>query len=282
VTAAIDFGISNTDVIALRHGILQRWSRPYDGDPTELTVRAILQAGGVCLDELPWLAATGGRHRVLPEQMAGVPVRKIGEVQAIGRGGQVLAGFATAEASATPLLVVSAGSGTAMIRAEGRNYAHVSGTAVGGGTMVGLAHLLLGTGDAHEIGCLAEQGDRNGVDLSLADVITGPIGSLPASATAVNFGRVGRVDFQNPPRREDVAAALLNLVAQTAGLMAVNVARAFECKKIVVIGHMVDMNYYRTIVELVGKYYNFPIEPVETGGYGTALGALLLGEEMTA
>jgi type II pantothenate kinase len=282
VTAAIDFGISNTDVIAQCDGILERWSRPYDGDPTEATVRAILQAGGISLDDLPWLAATGGRHRVLPDQMGGVPVRKINEVQAIGRGGQALAGFTTTGARTAPLLVVSAGSGTAMIRAEGNVYAHVSGTAVGGGTMVGLAHLLLGTGDPHEIGRLAELGDRNGVDLSLADVITGPIGSLPATATAVNFGRVGRADFQSPPRREDVAAALLNLVAQTAGLMAVNVARAFDCSKIVVTGHMVDMHYYRMIVELVGKYYSFPIEPAETGGYGTALGALLLGEEMTA
>ncbi len=61
--------------------------------------------------------------------------------------------------------------------------------------MLGFARLLLGTVDPVAIGALAERGNRNGADLSLADVITGPIGSLPADATAVNFGRLGRRNF---------------------------------------------------------------------------------------
>jgi len=275
LTAAVDFGISNTDVVARIGGQLHRWTKPYTGDPDEESVRAMLAAGGVALDELPFLAVTGGRHRVLPDRLGTAEVVKINEVQAIGRGGQAILGLEE-DACCLPLMVASAGSGTAMIKAQGDQYAHVSGTGVGGGTMLGLARLLLDTLDPVEIGALAAQGDRNCADLSLADVITGPIGSLPADATAVNFGRLGRRSFLGDVSRPDLAAALVNLIAQTIGLITVNASRAHGCAKIVVVGHMLDMSYFRLVLGLVGAYYATEMTMPEHPGYATALGALLL------
>lgn len=275
LSAAIDFGISNTDVVA-RHGAgLRRWCEPYQGDPDEGSVRAILAAGDIDFDALDRLVVTGGRHRLLPDRIAGVPLAKVSEVQAIGRGGQAILALGQAERQ-EPLLVVSAGSGTAMIKALGTNYTHVSGTGVGGGTMLGFARLLLGTIDPVEIGELAERGDRNGVDLSLADVITGPIGSLPADATAVNFGRLGRGAFAGTASREDLAAALVNLVAQTISLIAANAARANGCRRIVMVGHMLDLPFFRKVVGLVGEYYETRFDLPEHPGTATALGALEL------
>jgi type II pantothenate kinase len=271
--AAIDFGISNTDVVARVDGKLRHWNEPYDGDPDEESVRAILAAGGINLDDLAQLAVTGGRHKLLPPRLGATEIVPINEVQAIGRGGQAILGLDGA-ARAQPTMVVSAGSGTALIKAAGDTFAHVSGTAVGGGTMLGLARLLLGTVDPHEIGALALAGDRNGADLSLADVITGPIGALPADATAVNFGRLGRRSFAGEVRREDLAAALVNLVAQTIGLVTVNAAKAYGCERIVVIGHMLDMEYFRHILGLVGKYYATTMLLPHAPGSATALGAL--------
>ncbi|MCC6166844.1 MAG: hypothetical protein IT329_06405 [Caldilineaceae bacterium] len=85
---------------------------------------------------------------------------------------------------------MSAGSGTAMVAADGASFRHVTGTGVGGGTLLGLGRLLLETTRPQEIDRLAAQGDAAAVDLGLQDVVTGPIGSLPSDATAVNFGRV--------------------------------------------------------------------------------------------
>lgn len=271
--AAIDFGISNTDVVARIDGELRHWNQPYFGDPDEKSVRVILAAGGVDLDDLAQLAVTGGRHKLLPPTLGRTQVVPFNEVQAIGRGGQAILGLHGDERQ-QPLLVASAGSGTALIKAEGDSYAHVSGTGVGGGTMLGLARLLLGTLDPQEIGDLALAGDRNGADLSLADVITGPIGHLPADATAVNFGRLARTSFDGDVRREDLAAALVNLVAQTIGLITVNTAHAHGCERIVVIGHMLDMAYFRHVLGLVGKYYATPMILPEAPGCATALGAL--------
>ncbi|MFO7634251.1 MAG: hypothetical protein R6W76_17010 [Caldilinea sp.] len=275
--AAIDFGISNTDVVVRQRDDLLTWSQPYTADPDEASVRALLADRGVNLDDLPHLVVTGGRHRVLPDAIGRTSVVKINEVQAIGRGGQALLGLED-DARNDLLLVAGCGSGTALITAQGDRYAHVSGTAVGGGTMLGLARLILGTMDPLEIERLSAAGDRNGADLSLADVITGPIGSLPADATAVNFGRLGRHSFHGEVSREDLAAALVNLIAQTIALITINASRAHACQHIVLTGHMVDMSTFREVVGLVGQYYAAELQVVDRPGYATAIGALLLGK----
>jgi type II pantothenate kinase len=275
--AAIDFGISNTDGIAYLDGDWRRWTRSSEGRPDLELVRGILAAGGIKLASLPRLAVTGGQHKLLPERIDGYPLVAVNEVTAIGRGGQALAGLAAEDDA--PILVVSAGSGTAVVAARGDKYTHVTGTAVGGGTLLGLSRLLLHTVDHDEIDALARQGDPNGADLSLGDVVTGPIGNLPADATAVNFGRLAREDIA--VSREDLAAALVTMVGQTVALIAINAARAqviergLHTVRVVVIGHLIDMPSLRSVVERVGNLYGVPIILPADSGYGTALGALL-------
>lgn len=269
---AIDFGISNTDAIAQIAGEWHRWSEPYDGDPDADDVRRILAKGGIELDSLPRLAVTGGRHKMLPGKIGNCEIVSVNEVEAIGRGGRALVGLSGSQAR-KPVLVISAGSGTAIIAARVNGIRHVSGTAVGGGTLLGLSRLLLHTVNPLEVELLAQNGSANGVDLSLADVITGPIGSLPASATAVNFGRLSRTDFY--PSRQDLAAGITNLVAQTIGLVAVNAAKAQHIDQIVVIGHLIDMQSIRQVLGSVGMYYGATMHLPEHPGFGTALGALV-------
>lgn len=274
-SAAIDFGISNTDAIACVAGELRYWTRPTAGQPDPDLVRAILAKGGVELSSLRRLAVTGGRHRLLPDQIGDCAVVRVGEVEAIGRGGQALSELPK-EDSAAPVLVVSAGSGTAVVEARGDRYTHVTGTGVGGGTLLGLSRLLLRTTDPREIDALAQRGDPNGADLSLADVVSGPIGQLPADATAVNFGRLARHDLA--VSREDLAAALVTLVGQVIGLIAINAARAQQVERIVVTGHLIDMPSVRDALKQVGDIYGARITLPPNAGYGTALGALLRSE----
>ncbi len=290
--AAIDFGLSNTDAVAqmadsplsgARGEVLQRvewrrWTRAYVGEPDAAMVRSILDTGGIGLEELDMLAATGGRHRLLPPQIGRTRIVGVNEVPAIGRGGQAaLAEMLPGTNRRKRILVVSAGSGTAVIAAQGKRYKHYTGTAVGGGTMLGLARLLLGSVDPVEIDRLACAGDANAVDLSLADVVTGPIGSLPATATAVNFGRLAREPLD--ARREDMAAALITLIGQVIGLLSIAAAKALQCEHIVVIGHMTDMQSIRRVIELVSHYYSTPIDQPAQAGYYTAVGALLHAQE---
>jgi type II pantothenate kinase len=274
VYAAIDFGISNVDVVVYAEREFHCWIRPAEGRPDPELVQAILAEGGVDLSSLRSLYVTGGQHRALPPHIGDWQVIDVSEVEAIGRGGQALAHLASGGGD-EPTLVVSAGSGTAAIAARGDQYAHVTGTGVGGGTLLGLSRLLLDTVDHHEIDALAQKGDANGPDLSIGDVIMGPIGVLPPDVTAVNFGRLAR--HQLDVSREDIAAALVTLVGQTIGIVAINAANAQQMNRIVVIGHLFDMASMRGVLKQVGEVYSTPVILPPDAGFGTALGALLHG-----
>ena len=279
VSAAIDFGISNTDAVAMVDGEMRRWTRATVGRPTHESVRDILAAGGVKLEALASLAVTGGQHSTLPTRLGATTVVGVPEIFAIGRGGQAL-GIPEGDDPASPILVVSAGSGTAVISARGATYTHVTGTGVGGGTLLGLGRLLLGTNDACDIDAMAWRGDANGVDLALRDVVSGPIGALPPDATAVNFGRLARQETFAQP--DDLAAALMTLVGQVIAITAINAARAQQIERIVVTGHMADMPSFRRVIDRVGQYYGMELLLPARAGFGTALGAMLHSASVAA
>jgi type II pantothenate kinase len=267
--AAIDFGASNTDVVVRDGTGTRHWTLPTEGQPDEARVRRVLDAGGVSPADLQWIAVTGGNRTLMPASIDGRTVHRVDEVRAIGRGGLALAELDSA-------LVTSAGSGTACVAATSEGAHHVTGTGVGGGTLVGLGRLLLGTVDPREIDALAQRGKDTTHNLTIAEVLGGAIGSLPPETTAVNFGRVARhpVDAS----REDTAAALVNMVGQVIAVIAINAARAQQLPHVVIVGHLTDLASIRRTFGLVAKFYGATILTPDAGGSATALGALLTTE----
>jgi type II pantothenate kinase len=270
--AAIDFGASNTDAAAVMGGKLRLWSERRKEMPSVQSIESILHGRDLDLGDVDLIAVTGGHHQILPFDAGGVPIVKVGELAAIGRGGQALA-TGSWKLPEEEMLIVSAGSGTAIVAARAQVYQHVTGTGVGGGTLIGLGRLLLGIIDPVEINRLAREGSANHVDLALRDLVSGPIGSLPADATAVNFGRVARSD--ETPSREDLAAALVNMLGQVIATLATNAARAAALPRGVVTGHMTDMDTVRDTIANVGRFFGFPLETCSDAGYATVIGALL-------
>jgi len=267
--AAIDLGITNIDIV-FHHGKAYGHLRlPANGRPVEKQMEAALMAlkdQGYSPEKV---AVTGGQYRRLSKRLGSVELVGVSEVQAIGLGGLALAGLERA-------LVVSAGSGTAMVAARGRDCTHVTGTAVGGGTLQGLGRLLVGTADALEIDRLALAGDPNRADLTLVEAVGEAVGRLPLDANAVNFGRLARQPLALS--QPDLAAALVRLVGQVIAVVAINAARAEGLEPIVVIGHLVDLPSLRRVLNEVAGYYQAAIYVPERPGMGTALGALLWAE----
>ena len=143
--------------------------------------------------------------------------------------------------------------------------------------MLGLSKLLLGTSDPIEIAALAEKGSESEVDLILEDVVSGPIGQLPSTTTAVNFGKVSKMDREYA--REDIAAGIINLVGQTAARIATSVAMMFQANQIVVVGRAPSFNGLRKSLEEAASITGFTPHFPENGEYASALGALLVAEK---
>jgi type II pantothenate kinase len=277
VILGLDFGLTNLDGALGRDGqLLRGWRQHTQGPASEQIMRQALETGGVKLADLSAIGTTGGRHKDLPSSLEGVPIRPIGEAQSVGRGGLALTGLETA-------LVVSAGTGTSMISARtlehGFEFKHVTGSAVGGGTLLGLGKLLLGTANPLEIGELASHGDPAGVDSTLVDVIGGGIGHLPPDATAVNLGRLAKLE--TPASREDLAAGLVTLVSQVIAVIALNAAAAHKLERIVIVGHLPDLEPIRSAIRRVWGFYSVQQPAIfpENAGFATALGAALEAED---
>ena len=274
----VDFGLTTTDAFAyrsVREAATARVTLQRPGPASEGLLRELINALDVDHRAIASVAVTGGRSRSLPDAIDGIPIFKIAEPEAIGRGGLWLSGLPQA-------LVISCGTGTAMVLADERHspepsYQHVTGTAVGGGTLLGLSTLLLGEGSADALAALAEAGDPSGVDTTLGEVLGGGVGHLPPEATAVNLGRL--VDLPHPPNPTDLAAGLMTMVAQVIALIAINAALRFGAPPLVAIGRLPTFATVRRTFTAVTELYGQP--PLLTPGRGeeaTALGAGLAAQ----
>jgi type II pantothenate kinase len=263
----VDFGLSNTDVVLVENQTMVANQMFEAGPASADSLAAVLRALDLRPAELDVIACCGGLSRTLPETFAGITIQKIGEAQAVGRGGLALAGLQEA-------LVVSAGTGTAMVAARESEMQHFTGSAVGGGTLLGLSRLLLGTTDPLEVARLAAQGDSGRVDSTLLDVIGGGIGHLPPDATAVNLGRLLK---GSEPSREDLAAGLVTMVGQVIAVVAINALKAAELRQVVIVGHLPDLDPIRRAFERVWYFYQLDPKPLipPKSGWATAYGAAL-------
>ena len=290
----VDLGLSVTDAVmlpaaapaaALDHVRFDTAGRT----PAE-ALRAALAALGSDATSVSEIGVTGGRSAslagaaddLLPDAAAPGTARPalivVAEPEAIGRGGLALADLRAA-------LVVSCGTGTAMIAADAdaddaaRRYAHASGTPVGGGTLRALGGLLLGNRDAHEICDLAAAGDASRVDTTLGEVLGSGLGTLPPDATAVSLGRLA--DQARDVRREDLAAALVTMVAQTIGLVAVNAVRAHGLPAVIMVGRLATLPPVRSMLRAVFAVYGMTqlLHLPDGAAHATALGAALAARE---
>lgn len=258
----IDIGGSTTDAVYLDDPI--RVVSVESSDPVAAAAGAfgkLLTELGRPLAAVAAIAATGGGARRLGAHLLGVPVITVPELTAIGVGGTALAGRRDA-------LVVSMGTGTAVVAVRAGQIAHVGGTGVGGGTLLGLSKHLLQVSQLSTLEALAARGDLARVDLTVADVAGGPVGALPPDATASNFGKLG-----SDARPEDKARALVNMIAEVIVVVSVLAARASGHDTIVLTGKLLRV---RPLVErilatraLFDRTFVIP----DLAEYATAIGA---------
>ncbi|MBS7606624.1 Fumble domain-containing protein [Candidatus Bathyarchaeota archaeon] len=210
------------------------------------------------------VAASGGGSRFIGEEAFGLPVKRIDEITAIGLGGLLLA-------NRDEGLVVSAGTGTAIVAVYngGRTIKHVGGTGVGGGTVLGLSRRLLGLSIFEDLENMALKGDAGRVDLTVGDIVGGPIGIIPADATASNLGKL-----TCKSKAEDVAAGIFNMVSQTIGVLAAMAAKAYDLENsIILVGMLPKSKIVSKIICETIKMFGAEVVVPGDCEYASALGA---------
>jgi type II pantothenate kinase len=213
------------------------------------------------LGSIDSIAITGVGASALPDRLFGIPVNLVEEFTAIGLGGLFLARIERA-------VVVSMGTGTALVLADGNHVKHLGGSGVGGGTLIGLSRYILNTTEFENIVELAKGGALNKIDLNISDISKRSMGDIPLSATASNFGK--HLDNASQP---DLALGLINLVCQTIGMMAVFASREHKTNKIVLTGKLVKLPQAKEIFHRLGKLFGKEFLIPEYAEYSTAVGA---------
>jgi len=199
----------------------------------------------------------------------------IGEFDAWAVGARTLL---TAAAEPTPerFLMVSLGTGTSALLVEPTGVTRVGGTALGGGTVVGLTAALTGERDFAAIAELARGGDRRRVDLLISDVY--PQGfMLPGDANAASFAKVSR-SASGDASLADLAHGVIGLVAENVGLICAGLAVRCDVERVVFGGSTLELGSTLTVIlDVVCRMFGRSAHFLEDGRYAGALGALALG-----
>jgi len=269
---SIDFGITIIDILRkAKDGKFIHKMMESNEKPSEKLVKELFEDLNFSKD-IELIALTGGHHQLIGKTIDETPIFHVNEVDAIGEGGFYLSKLDAGK----PALIVNSGSGTACILAKEGKFIHCSGTGVGGGTVLGLSKLLLGTTNPQEIQELAQKGFAKGTDLILEEVVSGPIGSLPPDTTAVNFGKICKINKK--VSKEDLAAGIVNLVGQTVARIATSVAMAFQVSDIIIVGRTPSFTALRKSLQEAALLTNFTPHFPENAEFASALGALLVAE----
>lgn len=264
----IDIGGSTTDIVGIDNNEIFDLFTVEASDPTTSAYGALgkmLTKNMLDIDDIDKIAITGVGSSYIDSTIFGIKTIKVDEFEAIGLGGSFLSGINKA-------LVVSLGTGTAMVNVNKSKIEHIGGTGIGGGTLLGLGKGILNIIDFEEIIELAKHGNLHKVDLTIGDISNEKVGTLNQSVTASNLGNVHKVASE-----EDYAKGILNLIYQNIGMLAVFGAQMTNNKDIIFTGKLAQIEEGITILKALrdNKSYDIKLHFPENATFSTAIGAAI-------
>ena len=268
VILGIDIGGSSTKIVGLcpDKSVIDMIRVKADDPVTSLygALGNFLNTHRLQLSDLDRIVLTGVGAASVDGDIFGVKTVRVDEFTSIGTGGLALSGKERA-------IVVSLGTGTAFIWAEkDGEVRHLLGSGVGGGALAGLSSLITGTHQYSQIRKLCVNGDLSHIDLSIGDMTTGKVGSLPPDTTAANFAKV------SPDATDaDKMLGLVNMVLQSIGTMTVFACRCHNTDTAVLTGALTMLPPARKILDIFTGLYGINYIIPENATFATAIGAAL-------
>ena len=263
----IDVGGSTTKIVGLTPGGKCIGKLQVEaGDQTTSAYGAFgkfLASEKLSINDIRQIVLTGVGASYLAEGMYGIPTKRVDEFIAIGLGGLELANLPEA-------LIVSVGTGTALVKASKKGLRHIGGSGVGGGMLLKLAERFAGIHSLTGITEIASLGDLGAIDLQLRHISKEQIGNLPPEATVSNFG-----NLKDNAAPADIVLGLINLIFESIGMMAVFATLDCKSKDVVVVGAMALSSHAPAVFGTLQKIHPVNFHIPKNAMFATALGAAL-------
>lgn len=262
----IDVGGSTTKIVGFQNGEMITPQFVKASDPLTSLFGAFGKftvENDIELPDIEKIILTGVGSSYVTKPLYGLPCERAVEFDCIARGGIYLSGLSEA-------IVVSMGTGTAIIHADNKgNMQYFGGTGVGGGTVVGLSRKMLGMNQIEHIVEIAKEGSLDRVDLKIKDMFDGN-SSLAGNMTASNFGKVSDMASNG-----DIALSIINMVFETAAMLGIFAARSKNLHDIVLTGNLTSIPQAKPIFEDLQKIFDMNFVIPEYAQFATAIGAAL-------
>ncbi len=262
----IDIGGSTTKIVGFDGNTMIAPLLVRANDPIASVYGAFgkfLNTHSLKIEDIERVMITGVGSSFLNNRLFGIPTGKVDEFMAIGLGGLFLSNLNKA-------IIVSMGTGTALVKAENNTAVHLGGTGVGGGTLLGLSNRMLNVRHFDELIEAANGGDLSHVDLTIGDISKEVMETLPSETTASNFGKISDL-----VTKSDLAMGIINLVFQTIGMIAVFNTRIDKIKDVVLTGNLTNVPQSEYIFSRLSKLYEVNFQTPPNAEYATAVGAAI-------
>lgn len=214
-------------------------------------------------DKIEKIILTGvGSSKISDKTIKNIELVKINEFVSTATGGIHLSNKKSA-------IIISIGTGTAFISVQDNKIMHLGGSGLGGGTLINLCDRFININSFNEINSLSCVGDLSNIDLTIQDITTDEIQTLPKDITAANFGK-----FNKEANNSDIALGIANLIFETIGMMSVFISQNNEIKDFVAVGGLTKIPHIKTVFNKIEKLCGIKFIIPENAEYATVIGAV--------
>ncbi len=263
----IDVGISTTKIVGLdaQHSIVSPIRIKADDPVTSLygAFGKFLHDNKVSLSDVEHVMITGVGAGYIKDDVYGLATTRVDEFRADGLGARY-------EVDLDRMIVVSMGTGTSLVLCDGEDIHRLGGLALGGGTLMGLARVMLKTDDIEQIIALAQKGDLANIDVTVGDISIHPVTSLSMEATASLFGNA-----TPDAKDEDIALGIIWMVLQTIGSTTILSSTGIGINDYVMIGNLSLLPQCREIFPILEQMFRVRFHIPTYSVFSTAIGAAL-------
>ncbi len=228
----------------------------------EEVLEDFLKSNNIDINNIEQIVLTGIGANQFKSNKYGIPMKTVKEFIAVSTGGLKLANKEEG-------LIVSIGTGTALVKASKQDVKHLGGTGVGAGTLMKLCKKLVNIEDFNDIVELSKKGDLSKIDIRICDRTEEKIDTLPPYLTLSNFG-----NLSEDATDADITLGILHMIFEVIAMMAVFATKNDINKEVILIGNIVTIPNIKTLLKQIENLHNITFIIPENPQFAVVIGAI--------